>query len=390
MFEATGYPVEIRSGVIVSGSADAKAVRDQATRPQEPAQFPIRLRSSRRLVDRLRGRMPGGRVTYISEGLDEAINWANVALEVGGDNYTLDYGPPWEFVDMDLKLKASKLPVYIWGASVGPFAEMPAVEVAMVQHFNTIDGVFVREKLSYDDLIEKGLDNVHRMTDPAIFMDPVMPHDLGFEIEAFRGAVGLNFSPFQTKGLFGNKCEYWEVSDMDLAGLADLGADLVQQVLNTHGRPIVLLPHVFGPQNWNNDYHLLSAIHGKIDASNRHKVALPSPSLSAPELKWIVSHCSVFAGSRTHSTIAAISAGVPTLAFGYSRKAKGLMLDLYGVDTFCIPSDEFSIQSALAGISRLIEGETTLRNHIESSLQAWRKTGFAAANLIMQAATKAN
>jgi len=47
------------------------------------------------------------------------------ALEIGGDNYTLDYVFPAHLIAMDRWLMRRKKPVVIWGASVGPFSENP-------------------------------------------------------------------------------------------------------------------------------------------------------------------------------------------------------------------------------------------------------------------------
>ncbi len=58
---------------------------------------------------------------------------------------------------------------------------------------------------------------------------------------------------------------------------------------------------------------------------------------NAKELKGYISRCRAFVGARTHSTIAAYSTGVPTLAIGYSVKARGIAKDLFGTEEtmFC-------------------------------------------------------
>ncbi|MCD7841661.1 MAG: polysaccharide pyruvyl transferase family protein, partial [Lachnospiraceae bacterium] len=52
--------------------------------------------------------------------------------------------------------------------------------------------------------------------------------------------------------------------------------------------------------------------------------------LNARQLKYIISNCSIFVGARPHATVAAYSTGVPTLAIGYSVKARGIARDLFG------------------------------------------------------------
>ncbi len=383
MFAEAGVPLQIRSGVIVSDDTQAAAVNNHAPLPGEPPQFPLRIKPSRAISDRIRARLPGGRTTFVVEGLKPHLERADLVLEVGGDNYTLDYGPPWAFVDMDKLSLARGLPTFIWGASVGPFDAMPSVDAFMMRHLNSLAGVMVRESISYNDLVRNGVANCERMTDPSIFMDPEAPANAGFDTEAFDGAIGVNISPFMANAITAKNCAFWDVAEVDLAVLADFGAELVRRMLQAWPRPIVLLPHVFGPAGWNDDHRLMSAVCGRLNDSERIRVALPLRSLTAPNLKWIASKCSVFIGSRTHATLAAISTGVPTLAFGYSRKAKGLISDLYGSDMFCIPSADLTLERVLHGIDGLISGEDALRLEISNRLHEWRNLGRAAVRHVL-------
>lgn len=385
MFAASaGRMIEMRSGVVVSNDVEAEAVRCHVSRPGEPAQFPISLAPSRMITDRIRARLPGGRVRYDSKGLDEFVGGYDVVLEVGGDNYTLDYGPPWAFVDMDLRLLKRGLPVFIWGASVGPFTAMPNVAAAMVRHFKRLRCVLVRESESYNGLVASGVTNVQQMADPAIFMELEEPADPGIDVEAFRGAIGLNLSPFQAVQLSRCSNSYWATTQHQLDALAAFGAELVRRILAAHRRPVVLVPHVFGPATWNDDHQLLTAVRGRLSDNEKRRVAVPPATMTAPNLKWLMSHCCVFAGSRTHSTLGAASSGVPTLAFGYSRKAKGLMFDLYKSDDMCIPSSAFGLATVLAGIARLIEGEDMLRARLAAQLRVWQERGRAAVQQIVK------
>jgi len=378
LFSAAGRSVELISAVLVSDAEQEKAVAEHVAGPGEPAQVPLHVRTSRNAIDRIKARFPGGRPKYFGEEIDGYVENADLVLQVGGDNYSLDYGPPWAFIDLDNQIKANGVPVYIWGASVGPFSAMPRVQTLMTRHLNSIDGVLVRESVSYNDLISMGVENVHQMIDPAFFMPPQIPDNPGFDADQFHGAVGLNLSPFQATHLSGSHHNYWETTEVELENLADFGAELVDEVLATSDAPLVLLPHVFGPHTWNDDYRLLSTVRRKLDARNLERVAIPSPNLSAPELKWIASNCSVFAGSRTHATLAAVSTGVPTLAFGYSRKAQGLMRDLYDADDYVIPPAEFTIDNVISSLSKLISQESKLRHHLDERLAAIRKMGLSA------------
>ena len=58
--------------------------------------------------------------------------------------------------------------------------------------------------------------------------------------------------------------------------------------------------------------------------------------------------CARRSSARTHAVIAAYSSGVPTLALGYSVKAKGLAEDIFGVDTpYVLPIENIANETAV-------------------------------------------
>src|SRR6056297_1130619 len=74
------------------------------------------------------------------------------ALQLGGDNYSLDYGRPWDYIAVDRWLAKHGIPVVIWGASVGPFDADKKFAPIIHDHLKTLAGIFVRETASRDYL----------------------------------------------------------------------------------------------------------------------------------------------------------------------------------------------------------------------------------------------
>ena len=104
-----------------------------------------------------------------------------------------------------------------------------------------------------------------------------------------------------------------------------------------------LIPHAV--QNGNDDRDPLKELYAAFQDSGR--VCLIKDQ-SASQLKSIISLCSSFIGARTHAVIAAYSSGVPTLALGYSVKAKGLAEDIFGVDTpYVLPIENIANETAV-------------------------------------------
>ena len=98
---------------------------------------------------------------------------------------------------------------------------------------------------------------------------------------------------------------------------------LIGTILRTTDSAVALIPHAV--QNGNDDRDPLKELYAAFQDSGR--VCLIKDQ-SAAQLKSIIALCSSFIGARTHAVIAAYSSGVPTLALGYSVKAKGLAEDI--------------------------------------------------------------
>ena len=134
--------------------------------------------------------------------LDASCVDATCALEVGGDNYSLDYGllTVKGFMELDDYLHRRGIPIVLWGASVGPFEADPAFAPEMFAHLRRMKAIVVRESNSYDYLRQRGLDgNLQRMSDPAFVMEPVEPPADKIGCDVPPGAIGLNLSPLMAR-----------------------------------------------------------------------------------------------------------------------------------------------------------------------------------------------
>jgi polysaccharide pyruvyl transferase WcaK-like protein len=87
---------------------------------------------------------------------------------------------------------------------------------------------------------------------------------------------------------------------------------------------------------------------------------------SCEELKGYIARLRFFVGARTHATIAAYSSLVPTLALGYSVKARGIALDLFGTEeNYVVPVQSLKSETDLvAAFDWLRENEADIRKHL--------------------------
>ena len=96
---------------------------------------------------------------------------------------------------------------------------------------------------------------------------------------------------------------------------------------------------------------------------------------AAPELKYIISHCRMFVGARTHATIAAYSSCVPTLVVGYSVKARGIARDLFGTEeNYVLPVQQLSEPDQLVlRYKYLAANENQIRTHLKRFMLEYRR-----------------
>lgn len=96
---------------------------------------------------------------------------------------------------------------------------------------------------------------------------------------------------------------------------------------------------------------------------------------SCEELKGYIARCRMFIGARTHATIAAYSSLVPTLAVGYSVKAKGIAKDLFGsYENYVIPVQQLQEKEDLIGAFEWLKDyEEEIRQDLRRVMPEYRK-----------------
>lgn len=303
--------------------------------------------------------------------LKEPAKGASVAMQIGGDHYSLDYGRPVGFMALDRYLQSLGLPVVIWGASVGPFDADPEFCPHIFDHLRTLSAIFVRESDSYHYLLTHGVsENVHLMADPAFVMKAVEPSPSKIGFTSPAEAIGINLSPMVAY-YRGQRPE-----DVDLNEWVEFCAELVKSAA-VLGHPILLVPHVATPDG-KDDFWLLETVCKLVAAQVNVAVQVLPRGLSAAELKWAIARCAVFAGARTHSTIAALSSHVPTLSISYSAKAKGINRDLFGHLEHCIHVAELTNENFVAGLRSLLDNAPAIRAHLQSRIPEFQNRSLQA------------
>lgn len=297
--------------------------------------------------------------------LQPNIAESTAALSIGGDNYTLDYGVPWVYLNLGRYVVAQGKPLVIWGASLGPFDRRPDFAAAIREHLkHEVTAVFVREERTRLYLGEQGIsENVRLMPDPAFVMDPepVDGSELGFEVP--EGAIGLNLSPLMASHVTAGNGETWE----------RMGVEITRELLRTHGRPILLISHVISPHN--DDDLLLNRIKSQVTDS---RVMMAPRTLSAAKTKYVISKLSCLVAARTHATIASFSTGVPTVSLAYSRKAYGINEMMFGHTAYAIPPAEVTPSRVAETVGQALDNARSIRDCLSRTMATVTRDAMAA------------
>lgn len=309
-----------------------------------------------------------------SAALRQSIARCDALLVIGGDNYSLDYdlSSLFQYVgEAELALALGKKAV-LWGASVGPFSRLPAIERRMVDHLQRLHLVTVRESASVDYLRGLGVQaNVVPVADSAFLMTPQADATFTLATRPGRDVLGLNLSPLIDRLL---------ARQGHPGRLRREAVAFVRQVVQQGDLDVLLIPHVV-PLNgvgFGND----ERTHGEVlaDLGDLGAAVRTAPSgLNAPQLKHLISQCRFFIGARTHATIAAMSTGVPVGSIAYSLKARGINRDLFGHERYLLPTEQVAATSLIDLLATLRADEGSIRALLDKRLPLWRERAAAGA-----------
>lgn len=296
-------------------------------------------------------------------------NHADCAMQVGGDNYSLDYGFPYRHVQLDKALLRTNKPLVLWGASVGPFDKNLQTERFMTEHLKKFSLILAREKKSIEYLYYLGVrDNVRLVADPAFTMQPKRPRHVSNQFVSWTGqAIAISLGPLLAK--FRDESIYsW--SHMVFSALRELRKNICL--------PFVLVPHVtFGHDN---DYSFLKDIYNRLGDEG----FLLLGEYNAQEYKWFISKCALLITARTHATIASLSSSVPTLSIAYSMKAVGINNEIFGNQNYVLRAHDFSPELVVEKVKYIMNEAKSIRSYLDGKMPAIKEKAYQAAQYMKE------
>lgn len=308
---------------------------------------------------------------------------ANAVLDVsGGDSFTDLYGP-WRFkavvMPKQITIENNK-PLILLPQTYGPFNSSEAQATASRILRNSAMA-YARDERSFSilqDLLGDAYDPARHKcgVDVAFALQPVnpadrVPADLRHLFEGDTPAnqpIGLNVSGLMYHNPDAAREQYQFKADYN-----ELIHQLLLALLDRHSAPILLIPHVLTPTgHYESDPHACELARLRLPDAMRQRVHIVPPDFDAAEMKYIISRCQWFCGTRMHSTIAGLSSGVPTAAIAYSPKTQGVF-ETCGMGESVIDPRQHDTQTCVDALIDNFQNreahQATLHKHLPAVLQ---------------------
>ena len=248
----------------------------------------------------------------------------------GGDSFTDLYGD-WRFRSITLpKLITLEMdrPLFLLPQTYGPFSDAGRRKVAQ-DILRRVGLAWARDPWSYTKLQEllgdafdpdrhrEGVD-VAFLLEAAPPAEP-LPVDLnGWLDDSGTRVAGINVSGLLYHGGETAREQYGLRSDYK-----SVVTGLVKRFLDDTDWALVLVPHVTVEEG-HHESDTAAALALARSVGEPDRVTVAPPYRDPRHVKWLISKLDWFCGTRMHSTIAAMSSGVPTAALAYSDKTLGV------------------------------------------------------------------
>ena len=296
-----------------------------------------------------------------------------------GDSFSDIYG--WSrFANIALHKQIvlrQNTPLVLMPQTIGPYRSRTSLDLAR-RVLVRADIAIARDRDSFDHLQEilgSEFDiERHRLGVDLAFGLPPARSTLSDRVEQFfaasRPVIGLNVS-----GLL-----YHDPESARKFGLADSYRrtieTIIARLLDETDAALLLVPHVISPTGRpESDTDACRQIEA---ASHKWgpRICTADAPLSAAQAKGLIARLDWFAGSRMHSTIAALSSCVPSAALAYSGKARGVFASA-GASSHVIDLRRSGAQSAAEETLRSFEQRDEERALLEVSIPAVRQQSVA-------------
>jgi len=246
---------------------------------------------------------------------------ADVIIPTGGDIFTSDYKNLRKHLSVILAAPKHKK-IYLCGHTIGPFSEQD--EAYFKKVISRVSLISVRERHSYEYLMSLNINVPVHLTADVAFTLPTLEKTNAAAYLRNKYGLETDSCNFVALSISQGIIKY---SELDTKQYYREFAEFVNY-LNSQGKTCLFIPHVMESNPDNNDVIACEEVYKRVQNPEQNRVIFGEAS--AIEFKGIIGLCDCLIGTRTHSTIASLSQLIPTVSVAYSRKAYGIMNDVFG------------------------------------------------------------
>jgi polysaccharide pyruvyl transferase WcaK-like protein len=170
--------------------------------------------------------------------------------------------------------------------------------------------------------------------------------------------AGLNVSGllllggYSKNNMFNLKVDYQELMD-----------SIIHFLIEKKQVNVILVPHVFGNDE-ESDSSAVNSIYERLKDKYPDGLFCVTGQYDPNEIKYVISLCDFFMGSRMHACIGALSQAIPAIGISYSQKFIGVFESI-GVGHLIADPRQLTIEETL----KIIDNALTARDEIKSHLQ---------------------
>jgi len=295
----------------------------------------------------------------------------------GGDSFSDIYGLR-RLVDVSLPQFMAILlrrPLVLLPQTIGPFQSSLARGLAQII-LKQAARIYCRDRESVK-VAERMLGGVKPPKkvqfcyDVAFVMEPVAPArldvaGLSLDERADSELVGLNVSGLLYRGGY---------KQNDVFGFRNRYVDethrIVEELVVRKNVRVLLVPHTLGTGT-ESDSNVCEALYQEFKDRYPGRIGVIRGSYAPWEMKYIIGRCGFFIGGRMHACIAALSQGVPAIAFAYSRKFSGVLATL-GVEGLVVDPKTMPSSDVIERISRRFDERMEFGRRLLDRLPAVKK-----------------
>jgi len=151
-------------------------------------------------------------------------------------------------------------------------------------------------------------------------------------------------------------------------------AALADALVEEQGATAVLIPNEVGGGRRYDDLYVARKV--REAATHQESIRLLEGVYSAEEIKGVIGRCDMVIASRYHSTIAALSTGVPCLVIGWGHKYREAM-GMLGLDAYVFDYAHASTEEVLARTRELWANREELASRIREMAPHIRRSVFS-------------